>query len=54
VHVFRSVTTSRWVVRAVTTTERGYRTQADARRTLGRGWLAQPSGVDRDYWRLEK
>ena len=32
VHVFRSVTTGRWVVRAFTTTERGYRTQADAAR----------------------
>lgn len=32
VHVFRSVTTGRWIVRALVTTERGYRTQADAAR----------------------
>ena len=32
VHVFRSATTGRWLVRAFTTTERGYRTQALAAR----------------------
>ncbi|MGE0361136.1 MAG: DUF2188 domain-containing protein [Vicinamibacterales bacterium] len=32
VHVFRSVTTGRWIVRAFVTAERGYRTQADAAR----------------------
>ena len=32
VHVFRSATTVRWLVRAVTTTEQCYRTQAAAAR----------------------
>ncbi|MEZ5417437.1 MAG: DUF2188 domain-containing protein [Vicinamibacterales bacterium] len=32
VHVFRSVTSGRWVVRAFITSERGYRTQAEAAR----------------------
>jgi len=32
VQVFRSVTTGRWIVCALITTERGYRTQADAAR----------------------
>ena len=32
VHVFRSATTGRWLVRAFTTTERCYRTQALAAR----------------------
>jgi hypothetical protein len=32
VHVFRSVATGRWIVRALVATERGYRTQADAAR----------------------
>ncbi len=32
VRVFRSVTTGRWIVRALVSIERGYRTQADAAR----------------------
>ena len=32
VHVFRSSTSGRWVVRAFTAAERGYRTQAQAAR----------------------
>ncbi|MGE0811726.1 MAG: DUF2188 domain-containing protein [Vicinamibacterales bacterium] len=32
IHVVRSASTGRWVVRAFVTTERGYRTQAEAAR----------------------